>query len=821
MKKKSKTRPTIGLLIDNIVCTGEYQTIIWYGSTVTSRKRDVNLICFIGGSLRFSPDNKFEFQRNVIYDLVTTNNVDSLLITETLSSFITPREFHNFCRRYLPLPIVGIKVHLKGAHSVFVDDKRIRDVINHLIEVHKYNRIAFIRGPETETAITQYQAYIDALAGHDIAFNPELVATGNYLPPSGAEAVSLFLDERKLRPGKDFEAIVAANDNMALGAIEALKARGIQVPADVAVTGLDDIEGARASIPSLTTIKQPIYEMARQAIDVAISLLEGQEVPDQVMLPTAELILRRSCGCFYENTLPFIEIGSPEKGLEDVLSKQRENIITDMASALGHSIACQEISFNFSAKLLDAFSFILNNRETPDNLLQIVGKVLQEALKQGLGTASLYRAISVLRRYVQPYFKGETLSRAVVFWQWIWSLIGEKEKQEQERRRIWARQQVEALRHVSQTLVAPFEMKELMNVIVRELPRLGIKQFYISLYEQGPESAGLKQEAPTEWSRLILAYNERGRIELKEGGMRFPTLKLVPDGFLSQEIPHTLLVDSLYFRNEQFGFIVFEVGPLDGIIYSTMCMQISAALKCAFLFKDLKKTEEELTRSNSDLEQFAYIASHDLQEPLRMVRSYLQLLERRYKGQLGEDADEFISFAADGAARMQDLIKDLLKYSRIQKKGKPFKPVDLNEVFKNVLFNLEDAIREDCAVVTCDDLPTVMGNGTQLIQLFQGLVVNAIKFHRVGVSPEIHVGVKLKANTWVFSVSDNGIGIAREHYDRIFMIFQGLHEQKEHKGTGIGLALCKKIVKLHGGRIWVESKPNHGSTFYFTIPVCD
>jgi light-regulated signal transduction histidine kinase (bacteriophytochrome) len=201
-----------------------------------------------------------------------------------------------------------------------------------------------------------------------------------------------------------------------------------------------------------------------------------------------------------------------------------------------------------------------------------------------------------------------------------------------------------------------------------------------------------------------------------------------------------------------------------------------------------------------------------------MVRSYLQLLERRYKGKLGEDADEFIHFAVDGAARMHGLINDLLTYSRVGTRGKPFELADCNVALEEALMNLQTVIQEADAEITHDDLPAVMGDKVQLMQLFQNLLGNGIKFRREDARPKIHVGVERQDGEWVFSVRDNGIGIAPEHFERIFMIFQRLHGRSEYEGTGIGLAVCKKIVERHGGRIWVESEPGEGSTFHFTIP---
>jgi PAS domain S-box-containing protein len=231
----------------------------------------------------------------------------------------------------------------------------------------------------------------------------------------------------------------------------------------------------------------------------------------------------------------------------------------------------------------------------------------------------------------------------------------------------------------------------------------------------------------------------------------------------------------------------------------------------------IRQKSEELARSNAELEQFAYIASHDLQEPLRTVTSYVQLLVRRYGDKLGQDAKEFIDFAVDGVTRMQRLIQDLLAYSRVSGRAGEIASVDGNACLRNALANLETTIGEHRARVTHDTLPTVLADAGQLTQLFQNLIGNAIKFRRPDAPPEIHISAQPGANDCNFAVRDNGIGIEAQYRERIFVIFQRLHTREAYPGTGIGLAICKKIVERHGGRIWIESEPNKGTTFYFTL----
>lgn len=231
----------------------------------------------------------------------------------------------------------------------------------------------------------------------------------------------------------------------------------------------------------------------------------------------------------------------------------------------------------------------------------------------------------------------------------------------------------------------------------------------------------------------------------------------------------------------------------------------------------LKLRTQELERSNAELEQFAYVASHDLQEPLRMVTSFIQLLEKSFPDQLSPEAKEYMKFAVDGAKRMRDLIDDLLTFSRIDSRSKPLRLCNSEKLVEAVIRKLHDAIEESGAHITHTTLPNLMGDAMQLAQLFENLLSNAIKF-RGETAPHIQITAEAQGDFWRFSVQDDGIGIEPRHFSRIFAVFQRLHGRNDYPGTGIGLAICKKIVERHGGTIWVESEPGKGSTFFFTLP---
>ncbi|MBN1219151.1 MAG: substrate-binding domain-containing protein [Anaerolineae bacterium] len=814
-----KSRPTIGLLSE--IGGSSYHNALWTGFADAAPDLDVNLICYVGGTINVSTYG-FDAQRNILYHLVGAERVDGLVISGTIGNFITTEEFRSFVNRYRPLPMVGI-THPPDLPCVVVDNQKgIRDLIAHFIEIHGYRRIAFICGPENNAeAGLRYRAYTEALAEHDLPFDPELVTPGDFTYETGREAIRLLLDERKAK----FEAVVASNDWMAFGVLQALEDRGIRVPNDVALGGFDDTREAAASRPSLTTVRQPIHKLGQASLEVLLKLLAGEQVPDQTVLP-AKLMVRRSCGCSepvvaHATVAP---LGRKSVPLPEAIVMHREAILSEMVHEAGESAPS---SPEWAGRLLDAFleeiTFSSAASEPgagstpPGPFLSALDDILHQAVVLINQMDDWQEVLSVMRRHLLPYLTNvTTLARVEDLFNQGCVMVGRIAQLNWARQEVGRIRRAAALSYLGGDLIAAVETEQILDVIGHNLPQLDFLTFYLSFYE------GL--ERPAEWSRLMLAYDMGERAEVGAGGRRFPTRYLVPDELCPRERRYTWVVGSLNFRENQFGCLILEAGSREGEIYGALTRQISGALQDSLLLQKHRQAEEmltrqaqELTRSNAELDQFASVVSHDLQEPLRMVKSYLQLIERRYKDWLDEEADDFINFAVEGAERMQVLINDLLEYSRVTTRGKPFAPTNCVTVLDHALANLKVALEESGAVVTHDDLPTVMADETQLAQLLQNLIGNAIKFCQKTTRPGIHIGAEHTTGKWLFSVRDNGIGIAPEYFERIFMIFKRLHSREEYEGTGIGLAVCKKIVERHGGRIWVKSEVGQGSTFYFTI----
>lgn len=358
---------------------------------------------------------------------------------------------------------------------------------------------------------------------------------------------------------------------------------------------------------------------------------------------------------------------------------------------------------------------------------------------------------------------------------------------------------------------------------------------------EGPDRRLIKARSGEEALKCLLSQNFAViLLDVKMTGLDgYETARMIRQRERNRDIPIIFLTsynkeDSQIAKGYSYGAVDYIIKP---VVPDTLRSKVGVFIELSKRTADLRRknleleaaekalhdrTEElaqridELARSNAELERFAYVASHDLKEPLRMVTSYTKLLARRYKGKLDADAEEFINYAVDGARRMEQLIEDLLVYSRVGNRDKLRRQVDCEIILARAIANLETAIQESGAAITHDPLPSLLADDTQLVQVFQNLIANAIKFRRI--VPRIHVTARCMGGEYIFSVEDNGIGIDSHYADRIFVIFQRLHTRSEYPGNGIGLAICKKVIEQHGGRIWLDSRPGDGSTFYFALP---
>lgn len=718
---RSGARPTIGVLIDWI--EGKYHSAVCAGLEAAARAAGANLIYFPGGSLK--PPQSFEAQRNVLYDFVSPTNVDGLvLMSGPLSNYISPSEFADFCTRYRALPMVSIALALEGLPSVLVDNAAgMRQLLNHLIEFHGYRRLAFVQGPQGNADAEQrYRIYTEVLAEHGLALNPALVVPG-YLTRAGALAAMQGLLENYPNA---FEAVVAVNDEMAIGVLEALQLRDLRVPEQLAVVGFDDIKDARFVTPSLTTIRQPLYQQGWQAMEALLAVLRGERVPDQVTLATT-LIIRRSCGC------------------------------SDPAPVA----------------------------DSPDRI--------------------------------------------------YWELQSE-------------RQTPEILHEVGQVLITAFDMEHLKSVIHRELRGLGIKRCYLAMYTG--------QGASTEWAKLTLAYDESGRLNVEADLPPFLSRALAPPGWLPTE-RYTLILEALYFGEEQFGFALFEVGPSEGIIYEVLSVQISSALKGALLVQQVQnhaatlETEVaartlELTLANEQLQreiverkraeaELAHQAQKlaETQNRLAEVREMeqLRMAQDLHDGAVQQligisyEVETLRRWAGDHLpagprvaeldAALQQTRQQMLEVSK-QLRGliSELRPTGLKELgllqaLEGYVSHLERDLNSEAPAILLD-LPSALPPLPEvaaicIFRVAQEALRNSLQH---AGAQRIRVHLTWSPNEVVFSVNDDGSGFQMP-----------AHFSELTRDNHFGLAGIAERVAWSGGQLIIRSEEGRGTEVSVTLPL--
>jgi len=641
--RKARERLTIGLLIDNIWDPIAWE--VWAGVDDVATEQGANLLCFVGGALR--PSATALVQGNVLYDLVSAENVDGLAIWGGgLGQFVSPEQVESFCERYRPLPISNAALPLENIPSVLVDNYRgMCEVVTHLVESHGYRRIAFIRGPQDHPeANERYRAYADVLSEHNIPLEPKLIAPGNFHPDSGRKAVNLLLDQRQLLPQTDFEAIVAVDDGAAISAIKTLQARGIKVPEEVAVTGFDNVKESGYISPPLTTVSSPVYEQARQMAKILLALLKGEEAPQQVILPTRAAV-RRSCGCSPSKAPPTARETTTKigKSIKAGRAARKEALLSAIGRATESAI--NSVEPGATEQLLDAFFADLKRHSTdesapPAAFASTLAGSLHQALIQGKEVTPWQKALAALRQHALPHLeKDEVLPKAEELLQQAQTLIEETRQRSQAYRRFQLEERSRTLNAVNRALSTALDIPELMNIVAQELPQLGIEGAYISLYERRSELAEGDAEAPAERSWLILAYSKGEQIRLKTNGLRFPSQQLAPNGLLPKEGRYSMVIEPLHFQEEQLGLAMFEATPQEAVACDALQRQLSRTIKEALLFQQVADREEErerlladLKRRTTQLQTAAEVsrAASSILDPDKLIRQVVELARERF-----------------------------------------------------------------------------------------------------------------------------------------------------------------------------------------------
>lgn len=566
---KRLSQPTLGLLVDWL--EGDYQTELVRGVADAARERSVNLVCFTGGVLN-SP-LRGSLQRNHIYELAGPENVDGILVMSgALGSHVGKEELSSFCAAYGDIPLCSIAVRLPGVPSVLVDnDAGVREAVTHLIRDHGHREIAFIHGPEGNAeSQRRLIVYRQVLEEYGIDYDESLVCPGDFQPAGGAKAVELLFGER----GRTPRAIVSANDEMALGAIRALTSRGIRVPDQVAVLGFDDIEEARYSSPPLATVRQPLYEQGRQAVTTVLALLEGEPIAEEVVLHT-ELIKRRSCGCYSQITreLVLADKESARLSYEAALVQRRDLITAALARAARGAVAGPESQWE--NRLFNSFVGELR-QERGRPFLDALDDILRSVVDTGGDVEAWQDVLSAFRTQVIPClgYDDAARSKAEDILQQARVLTGSVIESAQARQRLRIERWARLLSEIGAELISTFDIDALRTAVRNYLPKLGIRSCYVCLYETPNQPAVC---------RLVLAYDEGTAEPELDDMMPYESKYLVPRKVLPAGRDYAYVVEPLFFREQELGFTLLELGPGEAMVYEALRDHFSAAVKGAQL----------------------------------------------------------------------------------------------------------------------------------------------------------------------------------------------------------------------------------------------
>jgi len=833
-------RPTIGYL--SFLITDDLGRLWWSGVADTAWRRGANLVCFRGGPVLDRMDATTD--ATALYELATCQRIDGWVLGNVLAD--TPASYARLQairEQQLGPYVAGLRESLKGLPYVLMDNYQgACDAVRHLIRVHDRRKIAYLRGPDHHPyAMERYRAYLDVMHEHNLPVDPRLVTPSLEWFESPFE---ILLDERKLQPATDFDAVVTANDLMALKTMERLTADGFLVPEDVAVIGFNNNLAAEVSFPPLSTVMLPFYDQACLATEMALKLVAGGILPESHTLP-AQLVIRHSCGC----QSPLVSMATAgacagEYHFNELTSAQQERILAEVVQLAGDKA------------LLDHFKQILDGLlaelggEKPGAFLNRVNMAM-EALRAGQGnTFTWQKAFSALRRLILPYVTEDFLAHYEDLWHQAQVMLNLTIERGHKANALEKQTHTRIMRGVGDALAAAFDLQQVMDILARELPGLEVPGCYVSLFEDSM--------APAKWSRLLMAYSENGRLDIGSDGIRFPSLQLLPDALWPHDRQFCLIIEPLHYQKKQLGFIIFEAGPRDGSVYEMLSNQISGALQGALLVQRVEKAyadvekqiaertaelqqeiiarkqaeierehllaemavkNAELESRNTELERFTYTVSHDLKAPLITIRGFLGYLEEDAMGRNIERFKADLTRITEATDKMQRLLTELLELSRIGRTMNPPELVPFEAIVTDAL-ELVSGRSEQCGldIRVAQDLAMVYGDRARLVEVVQNLVDNACKFMGDQPEPLVEIGQYGEEDSkTIFYVKDNGIGISPEFHEQIFGLFNKLNAQSE--GTGVGLALVKRIIKVHGGRIWVESDgQNHGTTFYFSLP---
>ncbi|MBN1409316.1 MAG: GGDEF domain-containing protein [Spirochaetales bacterium] len=640
---KRTRRTTIGLLINAI--NGRYQEKLWPGVLAAAKEHSANCLLFIGQT--YGTHLTYHYQHNIVYELINKKLVDGLVIVSgVISVSPTHKEFVRFLSRFKGFPSVSITMKLDGVPTIMIDNTvGFAQLIEHLIQAHHHRRIAFIQGPENNyDALIRFQTYQDVLARNNIEYDPLLVQRGNFVEQSGYESVMRFSDKNV-----DYTALVSSNDEMALGAIRALREKGVKIPEDVAIVGFDDIQEAQYNNIPLSTVRQPIFEQGKMAAEILLARINGEPVEENLVMPT-DMVLRHSCGCFLDSIIQLeskAENISQSKDLPIDKKELQIELVKNIDNILEQTAYNRFNLKNWAAEISRTLIGCLDG-EPGVNFLYILQKIMIDLIKEKKDVDILQKVITVIHEFLKQYkMSAERRDSVNDLLHNARILIAGSMKTEQATLRINFGINMWLLSYVVQELITRFDIKQLIQAIYSQFPSIGIHTCFVVLYKNPVTHFPTKEWRIPDHSRLVLGYTEKGR-KTYEGF--FKTETLLPENFLPDENLFSYAVMPLFFKEEQYGYFIFSISDVEPVIYEILQTQISSALKGSLLFKERMQAEMELMDTLKKLEisnkKFMDLSIKDELTGLFNRRGFLSL-GRQYYDMAKRNSKDFVLFFAD------------------------------------------------------------------------------------------------------------------------------------------------------------------------------